>query len=139
MSGCCTTSKANVSYPDKYVCPVNGKAYKAVSRTTIMHHINEPWLWPNTEQGYYFCSDPECDVVYFGQDRSVIEKSALRTIVGIKEKSDTALTCYCFGVNRKTAEDNPSTKDFVIQQTRRHTCSCSTSNPSGRCCLSDFP
>jgi hypothetical protein len=139
MTGCCTTSKSNRSYPDKYACPVNGKVYKAVSQTTIMHHINKPWLWLNTDQGYYFCSDPQCDVVYFAQDSSVIEKSSLRAVVGIKEKSETAPICYCFGVNRKTATDNPAAKEFVIEQTRQHACSCSSSNPSGRCCLGNFP
>ena len=50
--------------------------------------------------------DPECDVVYFGQDNSIIEKSALRTVVGIKEKSDTFPICYCFGVSANQAATN---------------------------------
>ena len=41
------------------------------------------------QQNYYFCDDLECDVVYLRQDDPVIEKSELRTIVGIKDKSDT--------------------------------------------------
>jgi hypothetical protein len=27
----------------------------------------------------------------------------------------------------------------VIEQTRLHNCACDVRNPSGRCCLKDFP
>ncbi len=121
-------------------CPVNGKEYAAISTTTVKHHIHEPWKWQKKwEQGYYFCSDPECNVVYFGEDDSVIDKSALRTCVGTKERSGQALLCYCFGVTMDEAVGNPDVKAFVIQETRGQTCACEICNPSGRCCLRDFP
>ena len=91
MSDCCSKS---CSHSETHRCPANGKEYKGVSKKTILHHIKEPWRWQGESQSYYFCDDPECDVVYFGQDNSTIEKSALRTIVGIKEKSDSFPICY---------------------------------------------
>ena len=91
------------------------------------------------KQGYYFCEDPECDVVYFGEDASVIEKSALRTIVGIKERSKNRLVCYCFGITLEEATDNAGIREFVIQETKGQTCACGIRNPSGRCCLKGFP
>jgi hypothetical protein len=106
---------------------------------TIKHHIQEPWKWEKREQGYYFCSDPECSVVYFGDDDTVIDKSALRTPVGIKEQSGGALVCYCFGVTMNEAGRNPDAKAFVVQETKMQTCACEIRNPSGRCCLKDFP
>ena len=33
-----------------------------------MHQINEPWRWQGNSQSYCFCDNPECNVVYFGQD-----------------------------------------------------------------------
>ena len=36
------------------------------------------------EAGILFCDDPNCDVVYFGEDNSVIAKEQIRTVVGIK-------------------------------------------------------
>jgi len=110
-----------------------------VSIVTIAHHIKEPWNWKNKEQGYYFCDDPECDVVYFGQDNSIIQKQQLRTPVGIKQKSEESLICYCFGVNRHEASTNIKAKTFVIKNTKNHTCACEIRNPSGKCCLKDFP
>lgn len=146
MSDCCSTSsseensEANIEIkrPKKYTCPVNGKQYSKVPPTTILHHLNEPWKWTVKQQGYYFCTDPDCDVVYFGEDDSMILKSGLRTKVGLKEQSDEALVCYCFGVS-KTEASNEKIKDFVIKSTQEKTCACSTRNPSGKCCLKDFP
>lgn len=138
MSQCCTSSDTKNSYPRKHRCPVNGEPYSSVSTTTILHHIEKPWRWYEKQQGYYFCGDPECNVVYFGQDDTVILKSELRTIVGIKEQHENALLCYCFGVSKQLAS-NQHIKDFVVKSTKEQACACSTRNPSGKCCLSDFP
>lgn len=138
MTNCCNTSQST-THPKKHTCPVNGKPYNMVPLDTVMHHIDSPWNHPLTEQTYYFCSDPECDVVYFGTDNTTIDKASLRTKVGIKEQTDDSPICYCFGVNHQQSKNSPETKAFVIEQTRNHTCSCTTSNPSGRCCLKDFP
>ena len=133
MNECCSSLE-----PKKHVCPVNGKTYGTVPIVTMMHHINQPWNFSTKEQTYYFCDDPNCDVVYFGLDNSVIKKDLLRTKVGVKEKGSDSMVCYCFGVNREQSSNNPEAKAFVIQQTKNHACACETSNPSGRCCLKDF-
>lgn len=137
VSNCCHTTQPE--HPNRHVCPVNGKAYAEVPINTIMHHLKHAWEYPVSEQSYYYCDDPDCDVVYFGLDNSTIVKESLRTKVGIKEQSDDSLICYCFGVTRQQSRNCPETRTFVIAQTRNHTCSCATSNPSGRCCLKDFP
>lgn len=139
MSECCATSNNSCQPPRKHRCPVNGKEYSEVSSTTIVHHIKQPWTWENKQQGYYFCDDPECNVVYFGQDDSIINQQDLRTIVGAKQKTQESLVCYCFGVNRQEAATNLAAKAFVINHTKNHTCACETRNPSGKCCLKDFP
>ena len=77
--------------------------------------------------------------MYFGQDDSLIKKSDLRTAVGIKDRSDNSLVCYCFGVSVKEATRNPEAKEFVIEKTKKQICECEARNPSGKCCLKDFP
>lgn len=139
MSDCCSTSCAPASFPKRHTCPANGKKYSQVSSITIKHHIKAPWSRSLSNQGYYFCSDPECEVVYFGQDDSVIGKAAVRTEVGLKEKSANALVCYCYGVTKGEAAGNPHIRDFVIAETKQQHCACKTRNPSGKCCLADFP
>ena len=139
MSDCCSTSSYIGRSPKKYRCPVNGNEYSDVALATVMHHIHQPWLWSNVEQSYYFCDDPDCDVVYFGLDNSVLNKSQLRTTVGAKEKSGDSLICYCYGVTLHDATTNPDIRAFVAQQTKSRACACKTRNPSGKCCLKDFP
>lgn len=139
MTHCCTSSNSSTNMPKKYNCPVNGKLYSSVAASTIMHHINTPWAWHNKTQGYYFCDDPECDVIYFGQDNSVIKKSQLRTTVGIKQNSQASLVCYCYGITLEQASSNSATREFVLNQTRQHACACEALNPSGKCCLKHFP
>lgn len=139
MSHCCTSSNSSSNIPKKYSCPINGNLYSSVPATTIMHHINTPWAWHNKNQGYYFCDDPECEVIYFGQDNSIIQKSQLRTTIGVKENSNDSLVCYCYGITVKQAANHSTARDFVIKQTRQHACACEARNPSGKCCLKDFP
>ena len=78
-------------------------------------------------------------MVYFGLDGSVINKSELRIKVGVKEKTNDAQICYCFGVSKALAIQNSDIKAYVIQQTKEKNCACDIRNPSGRCCLKDFP
>jgi hypothetical protein len=139
MSDCCASSRSKSNTSKVHRCPVNGKEYKEVSVATILHHITAPWSWGSKDQAYYFCDDPGCDVVYFRRDNTVIEKSKLRTHVGIKEMSPDSLVCYCFGISASEAAHNPEVRSFVQQKTKEHVCACEARNPSGRCCLKDFP
>ena len=139
MSDCCSKSNKNQQNLKRQPCPQSNKACGEVPYKTILHHIKEPWNLTLKQQTYYFCDDPSCDVVYFGFDNSTIHKDQLRTKVGIKETSDDAPVCYCFDVSKATAQVNEQAKAFVIEQTKKSLCSCTTHNPSGKCCLKDFP
>ena len=136
---CCSSSCISEPSQNKFTCPVNGIEYKQVSLRTVIHHMDKPWRWKNTAQYYYFCDDPDCEVVYFGEDNSVINQDNLRTPVGIKDKSDNSTICYCFGISKGEAIQDRNIKDYVIIQTKDHMCDCEIRNPSGKCCLKDFP
>jgi hypothetical protein len=139
MSECSQTGCHEQTRTGQRACPVNGKLGAVVPRKTILYHLAQPWRRELTGQNYYFCADPACEVVYFDDDDSLIHKSELRTRVGLKELSNDALVCYCFGVTRQVAETEPQAKAFVVEQTRQSRCACATYNPSARCCLKDFP
>ena len=137
MTECCESNLCKA--PGKYRCPINGKEYGAVGVKTILHHLVEPWKKNLTGKQYYFCSDTDCDVIYFGHDDSVICRDEMRTNVGVKEQNPDRIICYCFGVSYAIAEENSAVVNFVKDKTKQALCSCETSNPSGRCCLKDFP
>lgn len=146
MSDCCNSDKVGCdseskskSFPRKFTCPQNSKDYIAVTKKTILHHIIAPWKNKLREEQYYFCDDPKCNVVYFGLNGSVINKSELRTKVGIKEQDEDTLICYCFGISKMSAKQNTKIKDYVTKNTKEKLCACDIQNPSGRCCLKDFP
>ena len=139
MSECCSPDNTRISPARKYRCPMNKQLYSSVDIRTVRHHVRNPWELEIKERTFYFCNDPDCDVVYFTNDHSVITKSELRTDVGIKSESPKAMLCYCYGITLADFKENPSVKEFVIEQTKLGLCSCETSNPSGKCCLKDFP
>jgi hypothetical protein len=142
MNDCCTNKaedKPSTRASATHCCPSNGQPYKSVKQKTLLHHILKPWLNKVTPQNYFFCTDPHCDVVYFGEDNSVFQTNELRTIIWQKTSDTNAEICYCFGVSETLAKLDKGIKNFIIKQTKQSNCSCETSNPSGRCCLKDFP
>lgn len=139
MSDCCSQSCTKETIPRKRVCPANQKQYTRVSVKTILHHIQQPWKYYFKEQGYYYCADDNCDVVYFGEDGQTIHKHELRTQESEMQKFNEVMLCYCFGVSMRDAKSNPAIKAFVIQHTKLGNCACEARNPSGSCCLKDFP
>ena len=135
MSQCCTTKNNKPCAPKDAVCPANGKRYKQVKLTTILHHVTHPWKRTFAEQAYYYCSDPECEVVYFGEDMSTIVSDEMR----IDQQTRKNTICYCFDVSNKDLNENKEIcKAFIIAQTKHSTCDCEIRNPSGKCCLKDF-
>ncbi|MDP2804545.1 MAG: hypothetical protein Q8O24_01255 [Gallionellaceae bacterium] len=139
IDDCCADAECKATHPKKQICPSCGGEHTEVSARTIAHHIKQSWQWGEHAQKYFFCDNPHCDVVYFGENNITILMPQLRTKVGIKERSDEALLCYCFGVTRTDVMNDPCIKDFVVEKTKQKICSCETSNPSGRCCLKQFP
>lgn len=117
MSDCCLQTDSKKKSPRIHACSVNHNDYIQVPLKTILHHIKDSWKSTLKDQGYYFCNDPECDVVYFGEDGTVINKTELRTKIFLKEKND-GLVCHCFGISMFEAKANSEIKEFVIQQTK---------------------
>ena len=151
MSDCCATSgeseneNENESKPKtlKRECPACHQLCLNVQTKTILHHLKEAWNYDLSDENYFYCRTKSCDVVYFSNDGNGNEKTLLktdlRTAIGIKEQDDNTLICYCFGINKAEAVTDKKIKDFVIAQTKESNCTCETTNPSGRCCLKDFP
>jgi len=144
MSDCCNVdSEANQDVRSKTVnsiCPECGQRSKSVSLKTVLHHVKQVWASKLSDQQYYFCPAAECNVVYFATEQArTITKAEIRTLIGSQEESADALICFCFGVSKAEAANNKDIKAFVITQTKASLCSCATANPSGRCCLKDFP
>ena len=142
MTNCNSTDNNGFDVSRKANCPQNGMPYSQVKINTILHQIRKPWQLKLPNQHYYFCDDPDCDVVYFGEDNSTFIRSDLRTSVGQKSNEGNKTICYCFDVSSSDLESDAALKTsraFVIEQTKNASCDCETRNPSGKCCLKNFP
>lgn len=138
---CCSTSDDSCSNrADKLTCPVNKRLYKRVPQVTVLHHLSDPWKNFSEEQTYYFCDDHDCEVIYFSDSGSIFKKPDIRSLFkNTKGNISDELICYCFGVSKNDYLNNPGTREFVVKQTKLKNCACEVRNPSGKCCLKDFP
>lgn len=137
MGDCRSTPGAR--HPRRLQCPTGGAECCEVSPRTIAHHIREPWAWSPTAARYFFCDDPACELAYFGDDGSTIPRSQLRGRNGATNAAGDRLLCHCFGLTHAEFVRQPAPRDYIVAQTRAGLYSGATRNPSGRCCLKDFP
>ncbi len=137
MGDCCASQGRDAGRRRRARCPGCAAECADVSARTVDHHVKAPWRRNSSAEAFFFCDNPDCDVVYLGDGGTVISRSDLRSPVGAEAYD--ALLCHCFGVSRADFAENPSIRDFVLAKTKAGLCSCETSNPSGRCCLKSFP
>lgn len=118
-------------------CPVCATTCREVSLLTVLHHLNTPWRHHPAAAAHFYCGNRDCEVAYFDLEGTHYSRIVLRP------ETRTALAnemiCFCYGIDAVTAQSEPEAKAFVIAQTRNKACACDTRNPSGRCCLKDFP
>lgn len=112
---------------------------------TLLHQLRFPENQRIAESSYYFCENPACERVYFSPDGTHYTQEQLRMPVGQKSVSPQRMLCYCFDISAQQVMDelqqsghSPS-KAFVVEKTKAGLCDCEIRNPSGRCCLKDFP
>ena len=135
MSDCCCQANTYNSTP----CPSCGHDSKPVSIKTVLHHLVHPYGFDPKNQDIYFCENSECDVVYYFGNDETIGLDQIRVDVGIKSHKPESMLCYCFNITFNDVASNSALKEHVIELTRKGLCECEVRNPSGRCCLKDFP
>jgi hypothetical protein len=123
------------------ICTVTGTSGKRVSENTLSHLLREE-AFPLTEKGeWYFCGDPDCEIVYFTADGETRSKDALRVRVGLKESTPPRPLCYCFGYSFEDVERDAAAADVssiaaeITEKCRQGLDRCEETNPQGSCCL----
>ena len=134
MTSCCTTQAS------KATCLVCAKTSISVHKATLLQGIVFPLNMDVEDQQYFYCGDVDCDIGYFTEAGTTVNKKDLRAY----DQIEAGWLCYCFGISRSAykaelmAGGAELIKSFVIEQTRQGACACEIRNPSGRCCLADF-
>lgn len=135
---CCNTTTPH----SRVACPACGQPGEAVTTTTLLHQLATPWQQSLDRNPYYFCNQSACAVVYFNEVGTRFTGTQLRQPVGQKSTDTERPLCYCFDLRFSDMIDTDKARrcrNFVIEQTRNKVCACEQRNPSGRCCLRDFP
>jgi len=118
---------------------------KPIHRNVLIHQVTSPLNQSIPVETFFFCSEISCPVVYVSPSGFVVETSDMRYAVSEKSACEERTICYCYGitysqvVNEIAKKGRSASKAFVIEQTQLKNCACDVRNPSGRCCLKEFP
>ncbi len=86
------------------------------------------------DRSYHFCTNPECEVVYYSEKAFWKNEQLLRPTAQ-KSNNPLATVCYCF--DYKIKDINPQTfEEYQIK--KKKGCACGVRNPSGKCCAQLF-
>lgn len=125
----------------RIACPICGEFGNRVELFTVRSLVKESFIAAIREDVYFFCTDPDCEVVYFSLSKDVIRKYQIKTRVGLKEKEAPRPVCYCFGHTMEDIHDeiqqkgrSTAEKD-ISDKIQAGLCHCDDANPEGRCCL----
>jgi len=124
------------------VCPQCNNKGKKIDNATIKSLISVS-LHRVGDIEHFFCTNPECAVVYFaGDGTEVFYTYDLRERVYQKEPdADDILVCYCFfhrlgDIRANTIGNSPSLiVEDINDGIQGGKCACDWRNPQGTCCL----
>ena len=147
MGSCCSSSSEKVKAEAKQAaqCPCCGTSAKPVDRVTLIHQVVAPFNQQLPADDFFFCASAACSTLYFSDAGAVIEVSQVRGEVGQKSTKPDRVICYCFDIHHSRVIEEieqtgaSASKAFVVEQTKLKNCACDIRNPSGKCCLKDFP
>ena len=144
MSDCCSVNTTQSPVSAEMPCPVSGTRSKQMDLVTVQSLVRHlPFGMARAQ--YYFCEAADCDVVYFPSNPTAptFHRGDLLVRVGVKEAHDPIPVCYCFGITRKTLEEEirhtgqSTVAERIKAEVKAGRCACQLKNPSGRCCLGD--
>ncbi len=114
-------------------CPVcQAKGRKVVYENLLANLKDISIISPDKE--YLFCTNPECNVVYFTLGQTICHEQLLRKSA-YKSKDPDATICYCFGYTIQEANEQ-SYQEY--RQKKAEGCACKIRNPSAKCCAKLF-
>lgn len=144
MSDCCAPKRDAARtdpQPTAGTCPDCATKAKPVSTLTVKSLVRDHTR-VSTDRPYRFCRTPDCEVVYFS-DKAVFRKSDVKVRVGLKEREDPILVCYCFEYERADirrdieVHGKSDIPNRIKAEVQAGFCACEVKNPSGNCCLGD--
>lgn len=151
MSSCCNPGQPGetcvtvlTEKPIDPRCAECGTEGRPVARQTILHHIKHEHLDRVNGETYRFCSDLNCEVVYYGDGGTRFTVDHLRQLVTAKATGDARPICYCFGFTEGDARTEIEARGHstipaqIVGLIKAGICACEVRNPAGVCCLGEI-
>ncbi|ACX53018.1 BFD domain protein (2Fe-2S)-binding domain protein [Ammonifex degensii KC4] len=118
-------------------CPGCGSEGIKVFPETVFNLLKDEAKKDFYENLYFACTNPSCDVAYFGED--IYKVGSIKTAIWYKDKSDNVYLCYCNKVTRAAIKEaylkvGADIKKILAQTGACGGGRCRTENPLGRCC-----
>ena len=144
IGGACCSFTPAVSAPARAECPISKTSSHKVQRKTLEHLLKHEKVDAMQNVQYYYCTDPECKVVYFSNDDVPYftgEDVALKVFA--KDSSDNVSVCYCFDWTRERIKNEirrtgtSTAAAEIAREVKAGNCACDIKNPKGECCLAD--
>ncbi len=140
---CCLVTEKTPA-PAKAECLISKTFSRKVQRRTLEHLLKAEKVGSIQNVQYYYCNDPECNIVYFSNENvPLFTIDDIKIKVFTKDKGDDVNVCYCFDWTRGRIKDEiehtgSSTASFQIaKEIKNGNCTCDIKNPKGECCLGD--
>ncbi len=127
----------------KFPCPSCKNNTQSVKAVTLRSLLSDTARTAAGDfQGFRFCSDLSCEILYFQPERRLeLGRDAVTMEVFQKSTLPERLVCYCFGhsvaeVEAEVMETGTSRAIASIsEKCRAGEDHCQERNPQGRCCL----
>lgn len=127
---------------EQNICPLCKRNGDHVSMSTVESQIIDHFRKRLKSSSYGFCTNPDCDIVYFNRETDeIFFQRDLKLPVWFKNQ-DNPIICYCSNVTlqdiineivvNKTSED---LKDIMERTSAGTVGRCRSQNPSGKCCM----
>ena len=140
---CCLVTDVTPA-PPRAECPVSKTLSRKIQRRTLEHLLKPEKIGTIQNVQYYYCTDPNCTVVYFSNETVpyfTVDDVSVKVLP--KDKGDDVNVCYCFNwtrarINEGLASTGKSTASLKIaNEVKAGNCACDIKNPKGECCLGD--
>lgn len=141
MEDCCRNIK-EIKIEIGGDCPSCENKAKNVKLITLKSLLKPSALETlNTKANQYFCSNEDCEVVYFDTNNKKYLVSDIKVAVHQKDNLVTTPICYCFGWTKEKIKDyvvkklTPNPVEHICENIKENRCGCEVNNPQGSCCL----
>ena len=138
MEECCGKNGPGIN---STVCPLCGQAGAGVGLRTVKNQlIAHAMIRFEGDRNYLFCSNPDCQVVYFSGTLH-FSKDSVRGPVYQKDRKGSTPVCYCIGITRDAIRQeiletgNCTAAKVITAFIQKGLCACEWTNPQGSCCL----